>query len=423
MSHSFPGSDDIVRAELPNGVVILSRANFYSPAVVINGYLVVGSLLDQPEQLGLASFTASALLRGTVQHSFQGFYELLESVGASLNFDGGTHSTTFTGQALAEDFGLLLNMLADGLRNPIFPPAEIERLRSQILAGLAIRDQDTAFMAGLAFDGIIYADHPYSRPDEGYIETVQSIRPEDLATFHQQTFGPRGLVIAVVGGIDPSRAVDQVAQALGDWHNPGQPILPVLPRVKPLNEQTIRRVKIPGKAQADLVLGAAGPARLAADFVAANIGNNILGQFGMMGRIGEIVREQAGLAYYAGSSLGGGLGPGPWEVSAGVDPQAVEHAIELIRREIRRFVSEPVSDDELTDTQAQFMGSLPLSLESNYGVANALIHLERYQLGLDYYRNYARLIQSVTKEDVLQAAQHYLNPDRLGIGIAGPDTV
>ena len=420
MSHSFPGSDDIVRAELSNGVVVLSRANFNSPAVVINGYLAVGSLLDPQEHLGLASFTASALLRGSARHSFQEIYDILESVGASLHFEGGTHSTIFAGQMLTEDFALLLDLLADGLRNPVFPPTEIERLRSQILAGLAIRDQDTAAMAELAFDGIIYADHPYSRPDEGFTETVQSIRPEDITAFHQRAYGPAGLVIVVVGAIDPNQAVDQISRVLGDWDNPGQTILPVLPNVKPLSEQTIHRVRIPGKAQADLILGAAGPTRRAVDYMAANIGNNILGQFGMMGRIGEAVREQAGLAYYSASSLGGGLGPGPWDVSAAVDPQAVEHAIELILGEIRRFVSEPVSDDELADTQAQFMGSLPLSLESNYGVAGALLSLERYQLGLDYFRNYAKLIQSVTKEDVLLAAQHYLDPDRLGIGIAGP---
>jgi zinc protease len=139
-----------------------------------------------------------------------------------------------------------------------------------------------------------------------------------------------------------------------------------------------------------------------------------------MGRIGEAVREKAGLAYHVQSSLGGGLGPGPWDITAGVNPQDAERTIDLIRAEIRRFVNEPVSDEELADTQDQYIGSLPLSLESNFGVAAALINLERHQLGLDYYQNYASMIQSVTKEDILQVARRYLDPDRLGIAIAGP---
>ena len=52
-------------------------------------------------------------------------------------------------------------------------------------------------------------------------------------------------------------------------------------------------------------------ARMARDAATQNIisavlGNNILGQFGLMGRIGEVVREQSGLAYYAYSSLSAG---------------------------------------------------------------------------------------------------------------------
>ena len=156
------------------------------------------------------------------------------------------------------------------------------------------------------------------------------------------------------------------------------------------------------------------------DYLAASLGNNILGQFAMMGRIGKAVREKAGLAYYAASSLGGGQGPGPWEVSAGVDPHAIDPAIELICQEIRRFTQEPVTDEELLDSQANYIGRLPISLESNVGVASALLNLERYQLGLDFYRRYPDLVRSITPEQVLQAARHYLDPDRLAIAVAGP---
>jgi zinc protease len=140
----------------------------------------------------------------------------------------------------------------------------------------------------------------------------------------------------------------------------------------------------------------------------------------MMGRIGDVVREQAGLAYYAYSSLSGGMGPGPWSVSAGVAPQNIEKAVELIRSEIMRFVREPVSAEELSDSQANFVGRLPLALESNAGVAGALLNLERYNLSLDYYRNYARQINAITVDDILAAAKRYFDPDRLAVAIAGP---
>ncbi len=139
-----------------------------------------------------------------------------------------------------------------------------------------------------------------------------------------------------------------------------------------------------------------------------------------MGRIGDAVRGEAGLAYYAYSSLGGGPGPGPWKVTAGVDPANVKQAIDLIRKEIRRFTTQPVSASELSDSQANFIGSLPLRLESNEGVAGALVHMERYGLGLDYYQRYPDLVAAITREDILAEARRHLHPDRLAIGIAGP---
>jgi zinc protease len=180
------------------------------------------------------------------------------------------------------------------------------------------------------------------------------------------------------------------------------------------------RVDLPEKSQSELVVGSAGPFRSEPDFIAAAVGNNILGQFGLMGRIGEAVRERAGLAYYASSSLGSSLGPGPWAVSAGVDPENEDRAIELIFDELRRFSSELVTEEELADVQANLTGRMPLSLESNTGVASRLLHMEKHHLGLDYLRRYRETIKAVTREAVLAAAAKYLALDRLVVAVAGP---
>ncbi len=157
--------------------------------------------------------------------------------------------------------------------------------------------------------------------------------------------------------------------------------------------------------------------------MAASLGNSILGQFGMMGRIGDVVREQAGLAYNASTSLNAGIVTGTWEVGAGVNPANLERAIDLIRHELRRFISEQVSKEELEDSQANFIGRLPLSLESNAGVANALLHLERFDLGLDYYQRLPGLVKKVTTKEVLETAHKYIQPDVLVIASAGPELV
>jgi len=166
-------------------------------------------------------------------------------------------------------------------------------------------------------------------------------------------------------------------------------------------------------------MGVAGPHRKSPDYLAAMLGNSILGQFGMMGRIGDVVREKAGLAYYAYSSVSGGLGPGPWSVMAGVNPENITQAVDLCREEIHRFSTEPVSQEELNDSKSNFIGRLPLSLESNSGVAGALINIARYDLGLDYYQRFSDLVNAVTIEDILRTAEKYFFKTPLAIGIAG----
>lgn len=417
--HSLPGPDDITRVVFANGITVLARTNFNSPSVVIGGYLPCGSLFDTDEKLGLADFTASGLLRGSEKRDFQKVFDDLESAGANLSFSAGNHSAGFTGRCLSEDLPLLLDILADALRHPVFPNEQVERLRAQSLTGLAIRAQDTAEMASLTFDQIVFAGHPYARPDDGWPETIQAISRDDLADFHRLHYGPRGLVFAIVGAVEPKTATEQADKVLGDWINQSQPDLPALPELKPLKKTITRKIKIPGKSQADLVIGTSGPRRKDQEFMPASLGNSILGQFGMAGRIGEVVREKSGLAYYASSSLSAGIGPGAWDVSAGVNPTNVQKTRDLICEEITRFVEKGVTIDELTDSQSNFIGRLPLSLESNAGVVNALLNIERFDLGLDYYRRYPEMVRAVTPEDVLTTAAKYLHPDKLAIAVAG----
>lgn len=417
---SLPGADDISRMVLDNGIVILARSNYNSPSVVVTGYLNAGSVLDRDEKLGLAYFTSVGLMRGTQKRTFQEIYESLETAGASLGFSASALTTAFSGRSLIEDLPLLLQLLSECLLTPVFPADQIEKLRAQLMTGLAIRAQDTAEQVALKFDEILFKGHPFARPEDGYPQTIQHISRSDLQDFHQRYYNPRGMVIIVVGSLSAEEAFEKVGKALGDWRPPEPPKPLKLPDIKPPSRIHRRHLPLPGKTQTDLILGTLGPKRTSMDFIPASLGNNILGQFGMMGRIGDVVREQSGLAYHASTSLNCGIEVGTWEVSAGVNPKNLNRAIKLIEQELRRFISEKVTKEELEDSKANFIGRLPLSMESNTGVASALLNLERYQLGLDYYREYPELIRSVTPEDILETAQRYLDLERLVIVSSGP---
>lgn len=419
-TESLPGPHDITRTELGNGIVLLVRPNYNSLSVAISGFLQAGSLYDPEPKLGLADYTATTLTRGTANRSFSEIYDELESMGASLGVSPGAHTAGFGGKSLADDLPHLLALLADILIHPVFPKKDVEKVRSELLTGLELRAEDTGEMASMGFDQIAYAGHPYRHPSDGYVETIQAIKQKDLVDFHARHYGPQGMVIVITGAVRPETALKLVEESLGNWSNPGQPEIFQVPDATALIETTRAHHPIEEKSQADVVLGVVGPRRTWDGFYPALLGNNILGQFGLMGRIGDSVRNQAGLAYYAYSSLSSSIGPGPWTIAAGVAPENLDKAIDLIKTELKKFVSEPVTSEELADVQSYYIGRLPLSLETNSGVASTLLTMERHQLGLDYLQGYESMIREVSAESILEAARKYLDPERLAISSAGP---
>ncbi len=416
---TYPGPENIQRHALANGITILVYENFASESVVLSGLVRAGALAESRAQAGKASFAANLLLRGTQQRSFGEIYEALESVGAGLDFSSGRHTTEFAAHALAEDLPLVMDLLAQSLRAPTFPAEQIELVRGQILTGLQIRANDTRHMANLAFRDLLYPHHPYSQPTEGYPETVAAITREDMTAFHDHYFGPQGMIIGVVGAVKTAVAIAQIERVLGDWQNPQQHTLPAVPAAARPAAMLRRHVDMPDKSQADILLGLPGPLRAAPDYLDAKLMNTILGVFGMMGRIGENVREKRGLAYYAYSHLQGGLGPSPWYASAGVAPDKQDEAVQAILDEIARIQNEMVPEEELADSQAYITGSMPVGLETNGGLVNVLTDMEYYELGLDYLQQYPDLIWEITPERVQMAAQKYLSVEQIAVAVAG----
>jgi len=420
---ALPGPDNITRVELANGITVLVYENHAAQSVVLTGSLRAGSIFESdPAKTGLASMTISSLMRGTHTRDFDTLHATLEDIGADANIGSSSHITTLSGKSLAEDLPVVADVLNDALRNPAFPEDQVERLRGERLTGLQYAMQDTRFRAARAFQENLYpANHTYHHHNSGTLETVPNITIEDMKTYHQTYLGPKNMILVVVGAVKADEAVQIIRDQFEDWQNPEQPEQPELPVVEQPTETRRTFVPVPGKTQSDIVLGALGPSRYAEDFVPAVIANSVLGEFGMMGRIGYEIREKRGLAYYAYSRIEGGPGPGPWNISAGVAPQNVDLAIEQAVEQIHRLRSEPVSDDDLSDNKSYYTGRLPLRLESNEGIAINIHRMERYDLGLDYLLNYHDMIHSLSKQDLLQAAANYLNPEKLVIAVAGPE--
>lgn len=422
MPNPIPGSDDITRHVLPNGAVLLVRENFDAESVVLTGSFAGGAIFETSAQAGIASIAAEATMYGTTSRDYDTIHETLESAGMSLDVSAGRYLTSFDGKALAEDLPVLLDLLGDVLQNPTFPAEHVNVLKAQAVTGLKYNQQSTRYMANRTFQELTYpADHIQHRGSSGTVETVSALTPADLAAYHQKQYGPGSMILAVVGAVETEKVLAEVEKVLGSWHNPTQHTDFTQPEVETPAEVVYRGVTLPGKTQSDIVLGVPGPSRYADDYVAASVVNHVLGVFGMFGRLGKSVREEQGLAYYCNSSLEGGIHQGAWRVTAGVNPKNVKQAVDSIRAELDRIIREPVSAEDLADSQANLTGRLPLRLESNEGVAGNLMAMERYHLGLDYLRQYTEMMYGLTVEQLQAAMQHYWQPDAFALAVAGPE--
>jgi zinc protease len=254
---------------------------------------------------------------------------------------------------------------------------------------------------------------------DGTLETVGAITAEDMVDFHQRYYGPEGMIITMVGAVKHEEALKKVTAAFGDWQ-PAPERLPELPDAERPAETLRTHVEMAEKTQSDIILGLPGPARSVPDYLEASMANTVLGVFGMMGRLGTTVREEQGLAYYAYSRLQGGLGPSPWFVSTGVAPEKVQQAIDSILHEIDRIIHEPIPEEELADSQAYRSGTLPVSLETNDGLATIISDIELYGLGLDYLQKLPDKINAMTPATVQAAAKKYLSSEQIAIAVAGP---
>lgn len=420
MKSAIPGPEDITRVVFDNGMTVLVRENHSAPVAVLDGYLPVGSIKDPPDKAGLSYFVTMMLTRGSENYDFDVFNAAIESIGANLSISSEAHTAAFSISCLSEDFAHVATILADSLRRPTFPLEHLARVRQHKLVSIQEREQDTQRSANLRFYETIYPNHPYGRSLLGYKESVLATQHSDLLQFYHDNYTPNGAIIVVAGDVQTSATIDRLQQLFGDWRGPAPD-----QRVPSLAAtQAIKSVLIPmpDKVQSDIVLGCMAVPSGHPDYYALRVANTVLGVFGMMGRLGERVREEQGLAYYCYSSHDAELHAGVWLAEAGVHPTAVNQAVTSILAEFERLGSEPVSAEELADSQAYMTGVMPLALETNQGVAARLLDMEWRGLGLDYLQRYKDLIASVSTADVQRVARQYLRNDAYTLVVAGPPT-
>ena len=418
-----PAASRPTRAELPNGMVLILHENHANPTVAIHGLVRAGAIFDPSMKSGLAGFTAAMLDRGTTRRTAFEQAEALESLGASLHYDSGPETVTFSGNLLSEDLRAVLDVLADALRNPAFTADQVEKARDELLTRVKISGENTGYVASRAANEMLYpADHPFHRPPIGVEGTLGAITREDLASFHGTHYGPAETALVLAGDVNPASALDEVRRAFGDWRRLERPAaFRVPPAPAPAKPQR-RVVEMKGKSQVDVVVALPGIARTEPQYYAAMIANFVLGGGSLSSRLMDSIRDKQGLVYGVYSNLNAGIGAGPIQIRAGTNPLNAERTAEAILAEVRRMHEEGPDAHELEEAVSYLTGVFPVRLETNAGVAAQVLGAELYGLGIDYIERYPSIIRGVTLPQTKDAARTILRPQSHALAIAGSYT-
>ena len=421
MSSSLAAGLSPARQALANGAVIIAQEAPATRSVAISAEFLAGSLYEPDNLPGLAYLTSRVIDRGTTRRSAEAIAEELDARGVSLKIAATRHTITFSSTCLAEDFDDVLDIIVDVARCPTFPDTEVAKRRAESITAIRQDDDNPAVQAVETLSEMLYgAAHPYGRRIKGSVDSLERISRDAIWRFHTRYVRPAVLSLVIVGNVPAARAIDRAGAALEGWIGaPERPVVVPPPLVAPARR--VREISMAGKSQTDIAYGFTAVSRLDPRYYAYWMMNNILGQFGLGGRLADNIRERQGMAYYAFSSFDATVGEGPLVIRAGVDPANVQRTIEAIDAEVRALGDQGPTATEMDETRGYLLGSIPRLLETNYSIARFLQSAERFGLGLDFDRRLPALIDAVTIDDVRRAAQAVLRPDRAAIAIAGPD--
>lgn len=407
---------DVERVVSPGGIEAWLVEDNLAPIVSLRFEFEGGAALDPVGMEGLANMTSALLDEGAADLDSQAFRQRLEDNSITLSYSANRDSFTGRLRTLTRNQDEAFDLLAQSLTAARFDEEPVERIRGQILSGVARRLNDPGAIAGRTFWRTLFPEHPYGREVRGTPESIQAITVEAMEAFVADRLAKDMLTIGVSGDITAEELGPLLDRTFGGLPDTAAPI--TLADVAPAAAGEIIVVDAPGP-QSTILIGQPGLPLDDPDYFAAIALNHILGGGSFTSRLYEEVREKRGLAYSVGSFLNPLDYTALWMGSVGTENARAGESVDVILEEWARIRDEGVTEDELADTKTNLTGSFALRFDDSNSVAGMLVFMQRADLGIDYIDRRNSLVEAVTLEDVQRVADQVLDPDALTIIAVG----
>lgn len=406
---------DIQEVTTPGGLTAWLVEEPSIPFVALELRFKGGGSLDAPGKRGAVNLMVGLLEEGTGDMDARAFARATEELAASFDYDSYDDTVSVSAKFLTDTTEDAMALLRGSIVEPAFNQVAVDRVKAQVLSGIAGDETDPNKIAGRTFDRLAFGDHPYGSQLTGTVESVSALTRDDLIAAHEAVFARDRVFISAVGDIDAAGLSELLDTLLGDLPETGAP-LPGEAAFLLEGGQTIVDFDTP---QSVVLFGQAGLERDDPDFIAAYVLNEIFGGSGLTSRLMQEVRERRGLTYGVYTYL---VPKDHSEMLMGSVASAnnrVAETIAVIREEWAKLAETGVTAEELAAAKTYLTGAYPLRFDGNGPIANILVGMQMDGLGRDYVVERNALVDALTLDEVNRVAAELMQPDDLHFVVVG----
>jgi zinc protease len=402
-----------------NGRVFIAQTKAQDVVTVIGSVLGGDAMLPRV-QTGVPLLAGRLFDAGTKKTDKDTLRDGLASRGTTLSFGTSTDRTTFSGSCLPEDLPFLLQIIAECLSEALFLEKEIEPARQRILGSIQESKTDTRTQAASELSRLLYDEQHvnYAEKDSLVEKSLTNTTRAELLNF-RTLLGKGGLVLAVVGDVEPSTALKAVERTFTLLGN-GTLQSSQKSKNKKAIEAREKKIAIPNKANVDLFMGTVVPLTIDSPlYLPFMTVSDMLGG-GFASHLTQTVRERDGLTYgiYAWPNGFQKNVEGAFRIWSTFSPDLFEKGLETIRKEMKVFFTSGLTKSALQKKQDELAGSYVIGLSTTGGLASILHKIGVEEKPLSYIDDYPELIRAITLADIKNAAE-LIPYNKLSIVAAG----
>lgn len=386
----------------PGGIEAWFVQDATVPLIAMEYAFAGGAAQDPADKPGVANLVASLLDEGSGDLDSKAYHERLERRAIELSFSASRDALRGSLRMLRDNKDEAFALLHMALTSPHFDPADVERIRSQVISGLRRDTTNPSALAGRKFLEVAFGDHPYGRLTNGTLESVPTITVPDMKDYVRRVLARDTLKIAVVGDVDPATLGKLLDQTFG--------ALPAKASLTPVPD--VQAAKPPQRAfvpldvpQTVITFGGPGVKRSDPKFMPAYVVNHILGGGGLSSRLYREVREKRGLAYSVYESLLWMDHSALFIGNTGTRADRAGETVDAVEKEVRRIAEDGPTQKELDEAKSYLKGSQMLALDTSSKLAQALLQYQLDRLPIDYIEKRNAIIDAVTLDDAREAAK------------------